>query len=303
MVESGSQPAGFLESRRTENGHSAPTSKYKHGIVHAIRDFPPGCGWLAARGEQAVIRKVVFLSENPVNEISGLQKDFPQANIANSEKEIFPTGGVKFYPDKSSLRKTLGRKHYPQGGATVVRDFPPFCGDNVPPLSKEERMKWLASVKNKDINSVTLVNKEKPLEKTIFTDVKQVIEAVQDETASESCASMLPTEDVRSKPEEPASGKTKKQGAYEASSRNDKTVGMDNMFENSSKSPFGSSPNEFDSKSKEAEDKDFQTKLSDSSAVEKQVTEKDRESQEVLSDRWIVPGLMTSVAWESHLES
>ncbi|XP_038991191.1 histone-lysine N-methyltransferase, H3 lysine-9 specific SUVH6-like [Hibiscus syriacus] len=294
MVESSSQPVGFLESRRTESGHSAPSTKYKHGRAYAIRDFPPGCGWLAARGEQAVMRKVVFVSENSVKEISGLQKDLPQGNVANSKKEIFPKGGVKSYPDQSSLRKTLGRKHYSQGGATVVRDFPPFCGDNVPPLSKEGRMKWLASLKNKNVNSLMLVKKEKPLEKTICTDVKQVIEAVQDETTPEGCAPMLSTEDIRYKPEKPASGKTKKQGAYEASSRNDKTEGMNNMFENSSKSPFGSSPNEFDSKSKETEDKDFQTKLSDSSAFENQALEKDRERQEVLSDRWIVPGLMTS---------
>ncbi|GMJ06084.1 hypothetical protein HRI_004277600 [Hibiscus trionum] len=240
------------------------------GVVYAIRDFPPGCGRLAAPINRS--------GEHSVNEISGLQKNLPKANVANSEKEIFPKNA---------------RKYYPQGRVSVIRDFPPFCGGNAPPLSKEERTER-TSLKNKDINLVTLVSEENPLEKTKCTDGKQVIEAVRDVIAPEGSAPILSAEDIRSKPDEHASGKTKKQGAYEASSRNDMKEGMHYMFENSIKSPFGSSPNEFDSKSKKAEDKDFQTNLSDSSAFENELLENDRESQEVLSDRWIVPGLMAS---------
>ncbi|KAL4346423.1 hypothetical protein GQ457_17G020550 [Hibiscus cannabinus] len=275
MVASGSQSVKCLESRRAENGHSAPVSKYKHGIVYAIRDFPPGCGRLAAPINRP--------GEHPVNEISGLQKDLPRGNIANSEKEIFAKSGVTSNPDQSSLRKTLARKYYPQGGVTVIRDFPPFCGGNAPPLSKEERMKWLTSLKNKDTNLVALASKENPSEKTRCTDV----------IAPEGSAPILSVEDIRSKPEEQASGKTKKQGAYEASSRNDMD-GMHYTFENSIKSPFGSSLNEFDSESKKAEDNDFQTKLSDSSSFENQLRENDCENQEVLSDRWFLPDLMAS---------
>lgn len=47
-----------------ENGHFASTSKYKHAKVYAIRDFPPGCGWLDVPIDRPS-EQVVYESENP----------------------------------------------------------------------------------------------------------------------------------------------------------------------------------------------------------------------------------------------
>ncbi|PPR83322.1 hypothetical protein GOBAR_AA37395 [Gossypium barbadense] len=299
-LASGTHSEKFSGRVSTENGHFASTSKYKHAKVYAIRDFPPDCGWL----------------DEPIDRPSE-QKDLPQENVATSEIEVFPQGGVKSYPDQSSRRRILGRKCYTQEEVTVVRDFPPFCGRNAPPLNEEERMKWLASLKNKGIKLVTAVNEEKLSEKTRCTDGKQVIEAVQDVIALEGRAPRLSAEEIQSKPEEPPSEKMRKQGACEASSRNDVKECMYNIIGNSTKSPCGASPKEFHSKLKKviekrdgnirvseenpicnialkAEDKDFETNLSDSSAFENQLLEEDHESQEVLSDRSIVPGLIAS---------
>ncbi|KAK6275044.1 hypothetical protein POUND7_004753 [Theobroma cacao] len=284
-VASCSHSEGRLGRVSTENGHFAPAPKYKQRKVSVVRNFPPGCGRLAA----------------PI--------DRPSEQA------------VKSHPGESSLEKTSARNYRPRRGVTVVRNFPPFCGRNAPPLSEEERMKWLTSLKDKGFNLEKFVNEEKPSEKTICTDVKQVIEDVQDVNALEGkiegSAPTLSAEEIRSKPEELASEKMRKLCAYEASSRNDMDEDKEDMREKSIKSPCETYPNEFDSKSKQvsetsdgyvrgleenpihdiviyAEDKSFETKLSDSPAFEDQLLEEDCGSQEVLLDGSIVQGLMAS---------
>ncbi|XVF13478.1 hypothetical protein REPUB_Repub08aG0211200 [Reevesia pubescens] len=335
-VASSSHSEGRLERVTTENGHFAPASQYKQRKVSAVRDFPPGCGRLAApitKATEQVKGQVVSESENPallsdrvdkvecergfsgdiesatclVNEISGLQKDLPQENLATSEEKVVPKSDVKSHHGESSLEKTLARNYRPRRGVTAVRDFPPFCGRNAPPLSEEERMKWLTSLKNKGFNLEKFVNEEKPLEKSICADVKHVIEDVHDVNALEGCAPRLSAKGNRSEPEELDSEKMRKQA------RND----MKEDAENSIKSPCETSPNEFDSKSKKVietrdgyirgleenlirdivvyeEDKGFEKKLSDSSAFEDQLLEEGHGSREVLSDMSIVQGFMAS---------
>ncbi|XP_021291532.1 histone-lysine N-methyltransferase, H3 lysine-9 specific SUVH6 [Herrania umbratica] len=336
-VASGSHSEGRLGRVSTENGHFASAPKYKQRKVSAVRDFPPGCGRLAApinRPSEQAQWQVLSEKENPALvsdradkiecerrfKISGLQKELPQENVATFKEEVVPQSGVKSHRGESSLEKTSARNYRPRRGVTAVRDFPPFCGRNAPPLSEEERTKWLTSLKNK-FNLEKFVNVEKPSEETICTDVKQVIEDVQDVNALEGkiggSAPILSAEEIQSKPEELASEKMRKQGAYEASSRNDMDEDKEDMREKSIKSPCETYPNEFNSKSKQvsetsngyirgleenpmrdiviyAEDKSFETKLSDSPAFEDQLLEEDCGSQEVLLDGSIVQGLMAS---------
>ncbi|XWS38648.1 hypothetical protein CRYUN_Cryun19dG0148800 [Craigia yunnanensis] len=347
-VASGSHSEGRFGRVPTENGHFGPAPKYRQPKVSAVRDFPPGCGRLAAsitRPSEKAQDQVVSESENRllsdlvdkvqcersfsgdfkiatcvVSEISGLQKGLPQENVATSKEELVRQSGVKSHPGESSLEKTLARNYHPRRGVTVVRNFPPFCGRNAPPLSEEEHMKWLTSLKNKGFNLDKFVNEEKPSEKTVCTDVEQVIEDVQDVNALEGkiegSTPRHSAKETQSKPEEPASEKMRKQCVYKASSRNDMKEDVEDMSENSIKSPCETFPNEFDSKSKKvietrdgyirgmeenpirdivvyAEDKAFEKKLSDSSAFEDQLLE-DRGSQEVLLDRSIVQGLTAS---------
>ncbi|XP_022758092.1 histone-lysine N-methyltransferase, H3 lysine-9 specific SUVH6-like isoform X2 [Durio zibethinus] len=307
-VASGSHSEGRLGRVPNENGNFDPASKYKQRKVSAVRDFPSGCGRLAA----PITR--------PCEQAQG-QKNLPKENVAASKEELVPQSVVKYHPHKSSLEKTLGRSYRPRRGVTVVRDFPPFCGRNAPLLSEEERMKWLNSLKNKGFNLEKFVNEDKPLENLICTNVEQVIEDVQDVNALEGkiegSAPRLTAVEVRSKPEEPASETMRKQGAYEASSRNDMKEDVEDMSENSIKSSCETFPNEFDSKFKKvaemrdryirgmeenpirdivvyAEDKGFEKKLSDLSAFADQLLEEERGCQEVSSDRSIVLGLMAS---------
>ncbi|XP_022737173.1 histone-lysine N-methyltransferase, H3 lysine-9 specific SUVH6-like [Durio zibethinus] len=335
-VASGSHSEGRVGRMATENGHFAPVPKYKQRKVCAVRDFPPGCGRLAAPitipSEQAQ-GQVVSESGNPallsdrvdkveperVFEISGLQEDLRKENVAASKEKVVTQISMNSHPGESSLENTLTRNYCPRRGVTVVRDFPPFCGRNAPCLSEEERMKWLASLKNKGFNTEKFVNEEKPLEKTICTNVKQVIEDVQDvislEGKIECSATRLSAEELQSKPEDLASKKMRKQGVYEASSRDMEDA--EDMGENSIKSCCETFPNEFDSKSKKVtetrdgyirgleenpirdivvyeEVNSFEKKLSDSSAFEDLWLEENRGSQEVLSDSSIVQGLMAS---------
>ncbi|KAH1031383.1 hypothetical protein J1N35_043557, partial [Gossypium stocksii] len=48
MVASSSHSKGKSGGVATENGHLAPTPKFKHRKVSAVRDFLPGCGKVAA---------------------------------------------------------------------------------------------------------------------------------------------------------------------------------------------------------------------------------------------------------------
>ena len=79
---------------------------------------------------------------------------------------------MKPHPSESNLEKTLASNYHPQRGVIVVRDFPPFCGRNASCFSEEEHMKWLTFLKNKGFNLEKFVNEEKPLEKTICTNVE-----------------------------------------------------------------------------------------------------------------------------------
>ncbi|XVF52531.1 hypothetical protein PTKIN_Ptkin05aG0025900 [Pterospermum kingtungense] len=340
-VASGSHSDGRLGRVPTENGYFGPAPKYKERKVSAVRDFPPGCGRFAT-----ITRHVVSKSESGtiisdrvekldcerrssggdveiatvlVNESSGLQK--PQENVATSKEELVPQSGVKSHPGESSLEKTLARNYRPRRGVNVVRDFPPSCGRNATPLSEEERMKWLTSLKNKGFNIEKFVNEEKPSGKAISTDVERVLEDVHDVNAlegkTEGSAPRLSVEEIRSKPEEPASEKMRNQGACEASSKNDMKEHVEAMIDNSIKSLYETLPSEFDGQSKEVtetsdeyvkgveenpirdivvyeEDKAFEEKLSDLSSFEDQVLEEDSGSQEVFPDRPIVLGLMAA---------
>ncbi|XVF10914.1 hypothetical protein REPUB_Repub07fG0224500 [Reevesia pubescens] len=163
-----------------------------------------------------------------VNEVSGLEKHLPHENVAAAKEEVVPQSGVKSYPGKSILEKTLiAKKFHPQRGVTFVRDFPPFCGRNALLLSEKERVKWLTSLKNKGFN----------LEKF-------------DVNALEGSASRLSAEENQSEPEELATQKIRNQGAYEAYSRNDMKEDVEYMSENNIKSHSGTFPIEFDCKSK-----------------------------------------------------
>ncbi|XVE65171.1 hypothetical protein DITRI_Ditri07aG0159700 [Diplodiscus trichospermus] len=305
-VATGSHSEGRLGRVPAENGHFGAAPKYKQRKVSAVRDFPPGCGRLAA----PITR--------PSERAQG-QKGLPQVNVATSKEELVPQSGVKSHPQESRLQKTLARNYHPRRGVTVVRDFPLFCGRNAPPLSEEERMKWLTSLKNKGFNVEKFVNKEKPSEKTIGTDAEQVVEDVQDvnalEDKIEGSAPRLSAEEIRSKPEEPDYEKMRKQCAYEDSLVRNMKENMEDMCENSIKSPSKTFPNEFDCKSKKitetrdgymgcleenpirdivvyAENKGFDKRHTDSSTFED--LEEDRDSQEVLLDRSIVQGMDSS---------
>ncbi|XP_039028725.1 histone-lysine N-methyltransferase, H3 lysine-9 specific SUVH6-like [Hibiscus syriacus] len=277
-LASGGNSEGRLGRVATENGHVAPAPMFKQRKVSAVRDFPPGCGRLAAlitkpceQAGQAVsdsekpallsdyadkvqCEKPAVLPDNAekvqcetefsggsevatclINEVSGSETNLPEENTAISDEEV-PQRGVNLHLGESSLEKTSARNYRPRQGVTVVRDFPPFCGRNAPPLSEEERAKWLTSLKNKGINIEKFVNKEKSLVKTLCTDVRQVTEDVK----VEGSAPRLFVEGIHSKPEEPASEKMEKQGAYEAYSCN-------NMeSKNSIKPSCEAFPNEFD---------------------------------------------------------
>ncbi|TYI70152.1 hypothetical protein E1A91_D08G201900v1 [Gossypium mustelinum] len=389
MVASSSHSEGRSGRVPTEKGHVAPAPRFKQRKVSAVRDFPPGCGRVAApitRPSDQAQGQVVSESENPaslpdsvervqcetkvseesenatssvnevsgsqkdlpeenaasmtrpseqaqgqavsesenpaslpdsvdkvqcetkfsgesriatssVNEVSGSEKDLPEENAAISEEEV-PENGVEFHPGESSL----ARNYRPRKGVTVVRHFPPFCGRNAPPLSDEERMKWLTSLKNKGFNLDKFVNKEKPLEKTLCTDVRQAIEDVQEIYALdgkvEGSSPRLPVEEIQTKPEKSASEKVGKRGAYEeASSRNDVEENVENTNENNIKPSCETFPNEPDSNSeKVTETRDdsrgleenpirdivvyeggdsFEKKLSVSSAFEGQLMEED----------------------------
>ncbi|GMI95637.1 hypothetical protein HRI_003233000 [Hibiscus trionum] len=290
-VVSGGHSEGRLERVPTENGHLAPM--FKQRKVSAVRDFPPGCGRLAALitnpseraqgqaisesekpallpdyADKVQCEKPAVLPDNAekvhcetnfsggsevatclINEVSDLQKDLPEENAAISEGEV-PQRGVNLHLVESSLEKTLARSYRPRKGVTVVRDFPPFCGRNAPPLSEEERAKWLTSLKNKGFNIEKFVNKETPLEKTLCANVRQVIEDVQDihtlDGKVEGSAPRLSVEGIQSKPEELASEKMENQGAYEAYSSNDMEEDSGNMSKNSIKPSCEALPNEFD---------------------------------------------------------
>ncbi|OMO97062.1 hypothetical protein CCACVL1_04674, partial [Corchorus capsularis] len=141
IVTSGGHSDGRLEKVPAETGHFAPTLRYKQHKVLAIRDFPPGCGWLStARPSEHM--QVPVISESGTPELSGLQKDSSEDNFATSKEEVVRRS-VKSHSGESSLEKPSARNHCPSRGVTVVRDFPPFCGRNAPPLSGEECMKLL----------------------------------------------------------------------------------------------------------------------------------------------------------------
>ncbi|OMO73766.1 hypothetical protein COLO4_26875 [Corchorus olitorius] len=372
-VASSSLSEGLLGKVPAENGHIAPTPKYKQRRVSAIRDYPPGCGRLAAPvttpSEQAQGPKtsesenpVPAIRDNPpgfgrlaapvttpceqaqgpinsesenlvlsdladksecdrslsgdfelgmhlVNGISELQKDIPQNIFVNSKEGVVPQSGLKLHSVESSLEMALTRSYPPRRGVTAVRDFPPFCGRNAPALSEEERMKWLTSLKNKGFNLESYFKEEKPPEKNISTDMKQLIKDCQDvndpECGVEHAAPRLSAEEIQSKPEKPASEKLRTQGADEASSMNDMEEDKECMEERSIKSPCETFSNEFDSKSKEAtetsdntrgldmvvyeNDKSSENKLYDSSAVDDRWLEEYCASQDALWDRSIAP--------------
>lgn len=339
-VASGSHSEGRLGRVPTENGYFGPAPKYKPRKVSAVRDFPPGCGRFAPITRHVVSKSVnrsslsdrvgtivcerrssggdSEIATGLVDEISGLQKGLPQESVAATSKEdLVPHNGVKSHSGESSLEKTLARNYHPRRGVHVVRDFPPFCGRNAPPLSEEEHMKWLTSLKNKGFNIEKFVNEVKPSEKAIPTVVERVLEDVQDlndvEGKIEGGARRLSVEEIRSKPEELTPEKMRKHGAYEASSKNDMKH-VEDMIENSIKSLCETFPNESDSKSKELtetsdeyikgmeendfvfynENKAFKEKLSYSSSIEDELLEEDSGSKEVFPDRPIVLGLMAA---------
>ncbi|GMJ12420.1 hypothetical protein HRI_004911200 [Hibiscus trionum] len=336
-VASGSHSEGRLGRVPTENGHFAPLPQFKQRKDSAVRDFPPGCGRLAVPlnkpgaqvqvqavskseipallpdyADKAQCEKPAVLPDNAkmvhfsgdsevatclINEVSGSQKVLSEENAAISQGEV-PRSGVSLHLVENSLEKTLARNYRPRKGVTVVRDFPPFCGRNALPLGEEERAKWLTSLKNKGFNLEKLVNKE-PLEETLCTDVRQVIEDARDMHALdgkvEDGALRLSVESIRSKPEEPASEKLVKQGSYEAYSSNDMEEDVENMSKNSIK-PCEVFPNECDSNFKKVTgtrdiyarglgenpirdivvyegDNSFEKKLPDSSAFEDQLLE------------------------------
>ncbi|KAE8678634.1 Histone-lysine N-methyltransferase, H3 lysine-9 specific SUVH6 [Hibiscus syriacus] len=283
-LASGGNSEGRLGRVATENGHVAPAPMFKQRKVSAVRDFPPGCGRLAAlitkpceQAGQAVsdsekpallsdyadkvqCEKPAVLPDNAekvqcetefsggsevatclINEVSGSETNLPEENTAISDEEV-PQRGVNLHLGESSLEKTSARNYRPRQGVTVVRDFPPFCGRNAPPLSEEERAKWLTSLKNKGINIEKFVNKEKSLVKTLCTDVRQVTEDVK----VEGSAPRLFVEGIHFKPEEPVSDKMEKKGSYEAYSCNDMEEDAGNMSKNSIKPSCEAFPNEFD---------------------------------------------------------
>ncbi|KAK8614106.1 hypothetical protein V6N13_122481 [Hibiscus sabdariffa] len=152
------------------------------------------------------------------------------------------------------LEETLAINYRHREGVTVVRDFHPFFGRNAPLLSEEERAKWLTSLKNKGCNIEKLLNKE-PLEETLCTDVRQVIEDVQDIHALdgkvEDSSPRLSVEGIQSKPDGPASEKMLKLGAYEAYSSNDMEEDVENMSKINIK-PSEAFPNKFDNNFKKS---------------------------------------------------
>ncbi|XP_039036629.1 histone-lysine N-methyltransferase, H3 lysine-9 specific SUVH6-like [Hibiscus syriacus] len=292
-LASGGHSEARLGRVPTENGHIAPAPMFKKRNVSAVRDFPPGCGRLAAKitkpSEQAE-EKTVSESEKPelltdyadkvqcekpavlpdnagkvqcetkssggsevaaclINEVSGSHKYLPEENTVISEEEI-PQRGANLHLGESSLEKNLAINYRPRQGVTVVRDFPPFCGRNAPPLSEEERVKWLTTLKNKGFNIEKFVNEEKSLVKTLSADVRQVMEDVQDilavDSKVEGNAPRLSVEGIHSKPEEPATEKMEKQGAYKVYSCNDVEDDAGNMIKKSSKPSCEAFPNEFD---------------------------------------------------------
>ncbi|KAE8727740.1 Histone-lysine N-methyltransferase, H3 lysine-9 specific SUVH5 [Hibiscus syriacus] len=264
-LASGGHSEARLGRVPSENGHIAPAPMFKKRNVSAVRDFPPGCGRLAAQ-------------------ITKPSEQEEEQTVSESEKpELLPNYADKVQCEKPAVltpdnaeKKDLPEENTaisPRRGVTAVRDFPPFCGRNAPPLSEEERAKWLTSLKNKGFNIEKFVNKEKSLVKTLCADVRQVIEDVQDIHAVDglyeaySCNDMeedagnsikpsceaIPNEfdqnsveGIDSKPEEPSSEKMEKQGAYEAYSCNDMEEDAGNMSINSSKPSSEAFPNEFD---------------------------------------------------------
>ncbi|KAK8489881.1 hypothetical protein V6N12_038454 [Hibiscus sabdariffa] len=237
-----------------------------------------------------------------IDEVSGSQKDLTEENPAIPEEEV-PQKGVNLHLGESSLEKIAARDYCPRKGVAVVRDFPPFCGRNAPPLSEEERAKWLTSLKNKGFNIEKFVNKEKPLEKTLCTDMRQVIEDVQDIPALdgkvEGSSPRFSVEGIQSKPEEPASEKMEKQCAYEAYSSNDMEEDAGNMSKIIIDPSCEAFPNEFDKNSEKVIEtgdvsarvleenpirdivvyeggNSFEKKLPDSSAFEDQLSEEGR---------------------------